>query len=521
MTEHHGGIGPISSSVSTHRSTSPKITTESIRNGHHNKNKNNRKSNSIPPPPQPQYPISLRLAQYDDIPWISSCNLQTLPENYNDAFYTHHLSENPYLSIVAVIEKNDENHRHDDDSERRPIHGNYDPNQNHRNSKSPTNFWQRQLQLAQHFWKASMVVPQQQYYYYNYNYNNIDPNSHHQPVCTAPNNNNVLSVASSQQLQQQQQHNSYDRRTHGENENQNSQNKNSKQSIVVGYLLGKITLPQEPYQCLLRNRNNSVPPPSSSSSSSYTTSNTAASSSLQQQQQQQQQHIEMIGHVSSLAVLPEARQRGIAQALLQQFHYHLQQQPPPTSSNRMNGNSDGSNRNSSNNNIMVTSTGLHVRCSNVAAVRLYEKLGYVPAITIPAYYDDGEDAYYMQKVLLNQQHNNINNNKESLITAVQSTPPQQPTTTSKLSSLFLVGNRSRSRSDGTGSASTPVLPDKVPSPLEQYQLPRVIGVFCEDKVDPKDVDDNDGLGIPTMEYPDDCKSDVIPEDEDDDEPMYI
>ena len=84
-----------------------------------------------------------------------------------------------------------------------------------------------------------------------------------------------------------------------------------------------------------------------------------------------------LGHVSSLAVLATVRRRGVAEALLQHFHAHVRQHT-----------------------LAINSTGLHVRCSNRAAVHLYTKSGYVPAVRIPAYYEDGEDAYYMSKTLL-------------------------------------------------------------------------------------------------------------------------
>ena len=40
------------------------------------------------------------------------------------------------------------------------------------------------------------------------------------------------------------------------------------------------------------------------------------------------------------------------------------------------------------------------------AVQLYETLGYIPAVTIPAYYEDGENAYYMQKMFVQPQNSN-------------------------------------------------------------------------------------------------------------------
>jgi ribosomal protein S18 acetylase RimI-like enzyme len=83
---------------------------------------------------------------------------------------------------------------------------------------------------------------------------------------------------------------------------------------------------------------------------------------------------ERYGHVSSLAILEDYRRLGLAAALLEQFHFHLQHH-------------------------RCKFAGLHVRQSNVAAVKLYEKYGYAADITIPSYYEDGEDAYYMKKTL--------------------------------------------------------------------------------------------------------------------------
>jgi [ribosomal protein S18]-alanine N-acetyltransferase len=81
---------------------------------------------------------------------------------------------------------------------------------------------------------------------------------------------------------------------------------------------------------------------------------------------------EHVGHVSSLAVLPEFRRQGLASQLMDAFHERIERK--------------------------CQSVSLHCRTSNKAAVRLYESSGYEASYTIPNYYEDGEDAYFMKKV---------------------------------------------------------------------------------------------------------------------------
>ena len=81
-----------------------------------------------------------------------------------------------------------------------------------------------------------------------------------------------------------------------------------------------------------------------------------------------------LGHVTSLAVQQDYRRLGLAKAMMAQLHSHLQHQG-------------------------ITSCGLHVRTSNQAACRLYQEDGYEIAKTIPSYYQDGEDAFFMKKIL--------------------------------------------------------------------------------------------------------------------------
>jgi peptide alpha-N-acetyltransferase len=85
--------------------------------------------------------------------------------------------------------------------------------------------------------------------------------------------------------------------------------------------------------------------------------------------------MESLGHVTSLAVLREFRRKGLAAALMDQLHVHLEEC------------------------YRVNSVGLHVRKSNEAACQLYERDGYFTDQVIEGYYQDGEDAYFMRKEL--------------------------------------------------------------------------------------------------------------------------
>ena len=61
--------------------------------------------------------------------------------------------------------------------------------------------------------------------------------------------------------------------------------------------------------------------------------------------------VETLGHVTSLAVQQDYRRLGLAKAMMDQLHHHLEHQG-------------------------IGSCGLHVRSSNIAACRLYEDDGY-------------------------------------------------------------------------------------------------------------------------------------------------
>jgi ribosomal-protein-alanine N-acetyltransferase len=80
------------------------------------------------------------------------------------------------------------------------------------------------------------------------------------------------------------------------------------------------------------------------------------------------------GHVVSLAVMPNARRKGVASALI------------TTAMAGMSG-------------YKARQIYLEVRVTNDAGVNLYKKLGLEITRTIPGYYSDGEDAYVMSKKL--------------------------------------------------------------------------------------------------------------------------
>jgi ribosomal-protein-alanine N-acetyltransferase len=82
-----------------------------------------------------------------------------------------------------------------------------------------------------------------------------------------------------------------------------------------------------------------------------------------------------VGHVISIAVLPEYRKKGIGTALLNE------------AINRMK------------NNYGTEAVYLEVRVSNKDAISLYKKMGFEEVRIIKEYYRNGEDAYVMVKKL--------------------------------------------------------------------------------------------------------------------------
>jgi ribosomal-protein-alanine N-acetyltransferase len=81
------------------------------------------------------------------------------------------------------------------------------------------------------------------------------------------------------------------------------------------------------------------------------------------------------GHVVSIAVLPEQRNRGIASALLEKALEGLRQ-------------------------YQATECFLEVRESNMIAIDLYKRYGFSVTRTMRGYYRDGESAYVMVKSLV-------------------------------------------------------------------------------------------------------------------------
>lgn len=214
--------------------------------------------------------ILLRLATRTDVPSIQRCNLATLPENYNSAFYTSHMRQWPDLCLVAE-------------------HVNA-PSQQERGRFQYTNF---------------------------------------------------PGMGSSKP-----------------------------EPKIVGYVLGKVEEKQvEPFAVPHQNS-----APRDIREEFY-------HRYRQEHFQRQQQETELVGHVTSLAVLQTHRRCGLAGALMKQLHVHLQ-------------------------NRMANRVGLHVRKSNIAAARLYENDGYLVENIIPHYYQDGEDAYFMTKQLEPELANN-------------------------------------------------------------------------------------------------------------------
>jgi len=141
--------------------------------------------------------------------------------------------------------------------------------------------------------------------------------------------------------------------------------------VVVGYLLGKVE--ERRVRQYPRSR---VAPMYNPQFDEEETLLSYMNGNLNGSRINSNEQYEKIGHITSLAVLSNARRLGIGTSLVHQLHHHLQSV------------------------YSARSVGLHVRISNKAAVRLYVEEGYDVADIIPRYYGDGEDAYFMSKDLI-------------------------------------------------------------------------------------------------------------------------
>lgn len=154
---------------------------------------------------------------------------------------------------------------------------------------------------------------------------------------------------------------------------------------------------------------------------------------------------EMMGHVTSLAVLPTYRRRGLAAKLMKQLHYHMD----------VGHSADG--------------VGLHVRVSNVAARRLYcEGMGYGVVDVIRGYYQDGEDAFFMRKNFM----------KKNITGSSAGVGADNARNNGGLSRFSL--SRMRRRTSNAGQ----VHPDVYENGLDEYRLPQIIPLADEVHVSP-------------------------------------
>lgn len=294
-----------------------------------NANTNSKPHKKSNPPPELDGHISLRLATRMDVPSIQRCNLATLPENYSSQFYIHHMRQWPDLALVA---------------EHIPSSSSSSNNNN------------------------------------NNNQDGTDGNSKNNG------RNGASSGGMSGLARRINPFDSYDA------------NANSQRPQIVGYVLGKVEEmvvqppPPPPSPQPLSSRvtdDDEFEYKSSSSSrnsrkglfngrarSSTLSSSSQSSPSLPYNNPLNTQPIktELVGHVTSLAILQPYRRRGLAAKLMNQLHHHME-----TSYN-------------------AKGVSLHVRVSNTAAKRLYcDTMGYGVLDVIERYYQDGEDAFLMRK----------------------------------------------------------------------------------------------------------------------------
>jgi len=319
-------------------SSSPTTTTTTVAASHSNSQNHYSSSAFL------EGHIVLRLATRSDVPKIQRCNLATLPENYSNQFYSSHLRQWPDLALVA-----------------------------------------------EHIPPGYELEYQHRYY----NNNNHDNN---------PNQKNPLSIDSTDTIMTGKK-----KINILEPYNPNAE----KEFDIVGYVLGKV----EEIPSVLSSST------SSSSQDTRTMDYTSPSMEMntpttirqqrsrvhggrmkqqlddddeadlvrylqQQQQQQKNKQTEILGHVTSLAVLEPFRRCGLAGQLMKQLHVHMKYQ------------------------YRASGVGLNVRIGNHAARKLYvEKLGYHVEEVLDSYYQDGEDAFFMKKDLWSMDDDNDDDEK--------------------------------------------------------------------------------------------------------------
>jgi len=217
------------------------------------------------------------------------------------------------------------------------------------------------------------------------------------------------------------------------------------QNEIVGYVLGKV-------------EESAMTTVTSTSTSSSIFSKSRVSSDYDSEDyytnfNERERGTEMMGHVTSLAVLPTFRRKGLAASLMEQLHYHMDEGQG----------ADG--------------VGLHVRVSNIAARKLYcEGMGYGVVDVIRGYYQDGEDAFFMRKNFLKDRENDHDS-----VDSESSTENNSESNLSRFSLSRMRMNRKR-RSSNAGSLSNvwEVGPFRLPRVIVNEQ---VIEVEASSKVD--------------------------------------
>jgi len=162
--------------------------------------------------------------------------------------------------------------------------------------------------------------------------------------------------------------------------NYNPSSRRDDEAMVIGYVLGKVdevpispsAQPPQPRIPAPKNIPRSrIPPPDEHNYGIYPPYS----------RNYNQPRTEMLGHVTSLAILHNYRRKGLAAQLMNQLHYHMHSH------------------------YNADAVGLHVRVSNKAATKLYiQNMGYVISDVIKGYYQDGEDAYFMRKEFIQNHH---------------------------------------------------------------------------------------------------------------------